>query len=62
MLDICYNSYNPKALLNIYEKQIWVGSVLWVGSVFPMYCDPLALRDIMDINTAAGKATRKIYK
>lgn len=56
MLDICYNSYNPKALLNIYEKQIWV------GSVFPMYCDPLALRDIMDINTAAGKATRKIYK
>lgn len=61
-INICYNSYNPKALLNIYEKQIWVGSMLWVGSVFPMYCDALALRDIMDINTAAGKATRKIYK
>ena len=33
---------------NIYEKHIWV------GSVFPMYYNPLAL--------AAGKATRKIYK
>ena len=47
-MDICYNSYKATALVNIYEKHIWV------GSVFPMYYNPLAL--------AAGKATRKIYK
>ena len=47
-MDICYNSYSATALVNIYEKHIWV------GSVFPMYYNSLAL--------AAGKATRKIYK
>lgn len=47
-MDICYNSYSATALVNIYEKHIWV------GSAFPMYYNPLAL--------AAGKATRKIYK
>ena len=47
-MDICYNSYKATALVNIYEKHIWV------GSVFPMYYNLLAL--------AAGKATRKIYK
>lgn len=55
-INFCYNPYNPKAPLNIYEEQIWIGSVC------PLNCDPLAVRDRMDINTAAGKATRKIYK
>lgn len=61
-MTICYNSYNAQALVNIYEKLNIYEKHIWVGSVFPMYCNPLALRDIMDINTAAGNATRKIYK
>lgn len=55
-MDICYNPFNVKAPLNIYEEQIWV------GSVFPIYCNPLAFIDIMEIDVAAGKGTRKIYK
>ena len=31
-MDIYYNPFNVKAPLNIYEEQIWV------GSVFPIYC------------------------
>lgn len=55
-MDICYNPFNVKAPLNIYEEQIWV------GSVFPIYYNSLALIDIMEINVAMGKGTRKIYK
>lgn len=56
-IDFCYNPYNQKAPLNIYEKQIWV------GSVYPIYHkSSLSLMENMEYKVSAGKATRKIYK
>ena len=56
-IDFCYNPYNQKAPLNIYEKQIWV------GSVFPIcHESPLSLMKNMEYKVSVGKATRKIYK
>ena len=56
-IDFCYNPYNQKAPLNIYEKQIWV------GSVYPIYHkSPLSLMENMEYEVSVGKATRKIYK
>ena len=56
-IDFCYNPYNQKAPLNIYEKQIWV------GSVYPIYHEsPLSLMENMEYKVSVGKATRKIYK
>lgn len=56
-IDFCYNPYNQKAPLNIYEKQIWV------GSVYPIYYkSPLSLMENMEYKVSVGKATRKIYK
>ena len=56
-IDFCYNPYNQKAPLNIYEKQIWV------GSVYPIYHkSPLSLMENMEYKVSVGKATRKIYK
>ena len=53
-IDFCYNPYNQKAPLNIYEKQIWV------GSVFPIcHESPLSLMKNMEYKVSVGKATRK---
>ena len=50
-IDFCYNPYNQKAPLNIYEKQIWV------GSVYPIYHESLLF-----LMYQQEQATRKIYK
>ena len=56
-IDFCCNPYNQKAPLNIYEKQIWV------GSIYPIYHkSPLSLMENMEYKVSVGKATRKIYK
>ena len=50
-INFCYNPRNQKAPLNIYEKQIWV------GSVYPIYHESL-----LSLMYQQEKATRKIYK
>ena len=53
-IDFCYNPYNQKVPLNIYEKQIWV------GSVYPIYYkSALSLMENMEYKVSVGKATRK---
>ena len=56
-IDFCCNHTIKKAPLNIYEKQIWV------GSIYPIYHkSPLSLMENMEYKVSVGKATRKIYK